>query len=111
MKLQSKMTKEIISHDKNLREKIEFLELEKSHLDDKIFREKELIEEAFSKDLERLIKKTQKENVTALKAKEKHEKEAFDKRLKTIKDIYNKQKDAWVESIFNACIESGGQDE
>lgn len=109
--MQNKLTRDIINHDKNLREKIEFLELEKSHLDDTIFREKELILEAFSEDLKRLITKTKKENADTLKKKEIHEKKVFEQRLSTLNDIFSKEKDAWIESIFNLCISDGGDDE
>ena len=105
--MQNKLTRDIIAHDKKLREKIEFLELEKAHLDDTVFREKELISEVFSKELVRLVKTTKQDNAKALKDKEKHEKEVFKQRLSKLNDIYQKEKDAWIESIFSVCIETG----
>ena len=109
--LQNKLTRDIIVHDKKLREKIEFLELEKAHLDDTVLREKELITEVFSKELEKLVKTTKQDNAKALKNKEKHEKEVFEQRLSRINDIYQKEKDAWIESIFNLCIKAGDEHE
>lgn len=109
--MQNKFTLDIIAHDKKLREKIEFLELEKAHLDDTVFREKELISEVFSIELEKLIKKTKQDNAIALKNKVKHEKEVFEQRLSKINDIYQKEKDAWIESIFTVCIETGDENE
>lgn len=109
--MQNKLTREIILKDKKLREQIEFLELEKAHLDDTVFREKELILEAFEEDLKKLIKTTKQENAKALKEKETHEKTIFEKRLAMINDIYQKEKDAWIESIFRVCIDEGDQSE
>ena len=109
--LQNKFTRNIISKDKNLREQIEFLELEKAHLDDTVFKEKELILQAFEEDLKNLIKKTKQENAKALKEKETLEKTNFEKRLAIMNDIYQKEKDAWIESIFRVCIDSGDSSE
>lgn len=106
--MQNKLTRDIVKHDKKLREKIEFLELEKSHLDDTIFREKELITEAFQSSLEKLLKKTKKENEQLFKEKETTEKKAFEERLTHIKKTYDDNKDAWIESIFSACIDESG---
>lgn len=105
--MQDSITKEIIALDKKLREKIELLELEKQHLDQTIDKETNKLIEKFKIDLSKLIDETNKKNETFFKAKEQSVKRDFEARLKSIQDQYNQHKDAWIESIFNACIDLG----
>jgi len=103
--LQDSITKEIIALDKELREKIELLELEKQHLDQTIDKETTLMIEKYQHELSKLIDETQKKNETFFKEKEQSVKRDFEARLHSIQNKYNQHKDAWIESIFNACIE------
>lgn len=105
--MQDSITKEIIALDKKLREKIELLELEKQHLDQTIDKETKKLIEQFKLELSKLIDETNKTNETFFKVKEQSVKSDFEVRLKSIQNQYNKNKDAWIESIFNACIDLG----
>ena len=105
--MQDSITKEIIALDKKLREKIELLELEKQHLDQTIDKETNKLIEQFKIDLSKLIDETNKKNETFFKVKEQSVKSDFEARLKSIQNQYNQHKDAWIESIFNACIDLG----
>ncbi len=105
--MQDSITKEIIALDKKLREKIELLELEKQHLDQTIDKETNKLIEQFKIDLSKLIDETNKKNETFFKVKEQSVKRDFEARLNSIQNKYNQHKDAWIESIFNACIDLG----
>lgn len=105
--MQDSITKEIIALDKKLREKIELLELEKQHLDQTIDKETKKLIEQFKIDLSKLIDETNKTNETFFKVKEQSVKSDFEARLKSIQNQYDQHKDAWIESIFNACIDLG----
>lgn len=105
--MQDSITKEIIALDKKLREKIELLELEKQHLDQTIDKETKKLIQQFKLELSKLIDETNKTNETFFKVKEQSVKSDFEARLKSIQNQYNKNKDAWIESIFNACIDLG----
>ena len=105
--MQDSITKEIIALDKKLREKIELLELEKQHLDQTIDKETNKLIEQFKIELSKLIDETNKKNETFFKVKELSVKNDFEARLKSIQNQYNQHKDAWIESIFNACIDLG----
>jgi V/A-type H+/Na+-transporting ATPase subunit G/H len=105
--LQDSITKEIIALDKKLREKIELLELEKQHLDQTIDKETNKLIEQFKIELSKLIDETNKKNETFFKVKEQSVKNDFEARLKSIQNQYNQHKDAWIECIFNACIDLG----
>ena len=105
--MQDSITKEIIALDKKLREKIELLELEKQHLDQTIDKETNKLIEQFKIDLFKLIDETNKKSETFFKVKELSVKNDFEARLKSIQNQYNQHKDAWIESIFNACIDLG----
>ncbi len=105
--MQDSITKEIIALDKKLREKIELLELEKQHLDQTIDKETNKLIEQFKIDLFKLIDETNKKSETFFKVKEQSVKSDFEARLKSIQNQYNQHKDAWIESIFNACIDLG----
>ena len=105
--MQDSITKEIIALDKKLREKIELLELEKQHLDKTIDKETNKLIEQFKIELSKLIDETNKKNETFFKVKEQSVKNDFEARLKSIQNQYNQHKDAWIESIFNACIDLG----
>ena len=102
--MQDSITKEIIALDKKLREKIELLELEKQHLDQTIDKETKKLKEAFKAELNKLIDETNQKNETFFKAKEHSVITDFNARLKSIQQQFDQHKDAWIESIFKACI-------
>lgn len=102
--MQDSITKEVIALDKKLREKIELLELEKQHLDQTIEKETKKLIENFQIELKKLIEETNKKNLVFFKEKEQIVKQDFESRLATIRKQFDANKDAWIESIFNACI-------
>ena len=102
--MQDSITKEIIALDKKLREKIELLELEKQHIDQTIDKETKKLNETFKSELEKLIDETSQKNNMIFKAKKHSAKTDFETRLKSIQNLFDQHKDAWIESIFNACI-------
>ncbi len=102
--MQDSITKEIIALDKKLREKIELLELEKQHLDQTIEKETIKLKELFQLEMTKLVEETKKLNDSIYKTKKQQVKKEFEVRLETIQTKFDANKDAWVESIFNACI-------
>lgn len=99
------ITNEIVKLDKTLREEIEILEIEKSHIDQAVKDEKERLIQTFKKELATLIEKTKQDQESMFLSIENEARIAFDKRLEQLKNHYLKNKDAWIEHIFASIIE------
>lgn len=98
--------KDTIMLDKKAREKIKALELEKAGLDARVKEEAKFIEDAFKQSNKKKLAARKKAYQKEIKTREKNELEHFERNLKTMNDQFEKNKEQWIEDIFEACTKA-----
>jgi len=101
--MQHNLVKEIISLDKQARQKIDALKEKKENLGQVIKKEVNEIEHQLTLEIETKIKETKIGFEASINEKEKKELELFQETLKKIKDRYTDNKDLWIKDIYENC--------
>lgn len=102
--MQSAIIKETVAIDKKYREAIEQLESQKEHIDEIVLAERKKIIQNHQKELKATLHQISLNHINQYELKLEKERLLFEETLLNLKSLYENNKNAWIKSIFEACI-------
>jgi V/A-type H+/Na+-transporting ATPase subunit G/H len=102
--VQSAIIKESVATDKKYREAIEKLESQKEHIEDTVLAERKKLIQAHQKELKSTLHEMSLNHIRQYELNLEKERLIFEDTLLHLKTLYKENKNAWIQSIFKACI-------
>lgn len=99
------LIRETIQLDKNAREKVQALNLEKERLETRVKEDEQAIILKHKREIEALINETKQKYEAEIASKNVNERIKFDKMCDEIKQAFEAKEAEWIESIYAFCIE------
>ncbi|HBY65248.1 MAG TPA: hypothetical protein DEG42_02490 [Acholeplasmataceae bacterium] len=96
--------KDTINLDKNAREQVQALKLEKENLGEAIKQESTKLQKQYKEEIKHTLKETKASLEKDVHLKQESELLSYDKTLVDIQKQYEANKDAWIEEIYKECI-------
>ena len=100
----SNLIRDTIQIDKKAREAVQELKTKKENLDVLIKEEEKHLKKAMQKEIKDAVATLKKKYQEEINVKKEHEKIKFDAALKELHDVYQREKDEWVKTIYASCI-------
>ncbi len=100
----SHLIKDTIQIDKKAREAVQELKSKKENLDVLIKEEEKQLKKAMQKEIKDAVAALKKKYQEEIDVKKEQEKIKFDAALKELHDVYEREKDQWIETIYKTCI-------
>jgi len=96
--------KDTINLDKNAREQVQELKLEKENLGEAIKQESTKLQKQYKEEIKHTLKETKASLEKEVHLKQESELLSYEKTLVDIQKQYEANKDAWIEEIYKECI-------
>lgn len=100
----SHLIKDTIQIDKKAREAVQELKTKKDNLDALIKEEEKHLKKAMQKEIKDAVTALKKKYQDEINIKREQEKVKFDVALKELHDVYEREKDQWINTIYEACV-------
>ena len=100
----SNLIRDTIQIDKKAREAVQELKHKKENLDALIKEEEHRLKKAMIKEIKDAVVALKKKYQEEIDVKKEQEKIKFDAALKELHDVYEREKDQWVKTIYESCI-------
>ncbi len=100
----SHLIKDTIQIDKKAREAVQELKSKKDNLDALIKEEEKQLKKAMQKEIKDAVVALKKKYQEEIDVKREQEKIKFDAALKELHDVYEREKDQWIKTIYDTCI-------
>jgi len=101
-----KLIQEIVEADEKARENLQEIKEERAHVSAKVMEMRPVIETRYKKEAEDRIHQHKIKLENDFEKKSLHYSVQYEKSLEKLIDRFNKNKDVWVESIYNNCLNS-----
>ena len=101
-----KLIKELVEADEKAREKLREFKEERAHAAAKIMELRPEIEARFNKEAENKIQQHKVKLENEFEKKSLQYSVQYEKSLEQLVDRFNKNKDTWVKSIYDNCLDS-----
>ena len=99
-----KLIQEIVEADERARENLQVIKEERAHVSAKMMEMRPVIEARFKKEAEGRIHQHKIKLENDFEKKYLQYSVQYEKSLEKLVDRFNKNKDVWVESIYNNCL-------
>jgi V/A-type H+/Na+-transporting ATPase subunit G/H len=96
--------KDTINLDKNAREQVQELKLEKENLGEAIKQESTKLQKQYKEEIKHTLKETKASLEKEVHLKQESELLSYDKTLVDIQKQYEANKEVWIEEIYKECI-------
>jgi V/A-type H+/Na+-transporting ATPase subunit G/H len=96
--------KDTINLDKNAREQVQELKLEKENLGEAIKQESTKLQKQYKEEIKHTLKETKASLEKEVHLKQESELLSYDKTLVDIQKQYEANKEVWIEDIYKECI-------
>lgn len=100
----SNLIKDTIQMDKKARESVEELRLKKENLDHLVKEEEQKLKKEMQVQIKESVKNLEKKYKDEIKIKHDQEKKKFDAALTELVSVFEREKDQWIETIYQSCI-------
>ncbi len=100
----SNLIRDTIQMDKKAREAVEELKLKKDNLDHLVKEEETRLKKEMQHDIKLAVKELEKKYKEDIKVKLDQEKEKFELALNEIVAVFEREKESWIDSIYQSCI-------
>jgi len=101
-----KLIQEIVEADEKARESLQEIKEERAHVSAKVMEMRPVIETRYKKEAEDRILQHKIKLENDFEKKSLQYSVQYEKSLEKLIDRFNKNKDVWVESIYNNCLNS-----
>jgi hypothetical protein len=96
--------KDTINLDKNAREQVQALKLEKENLGETIKQESTKLQKQYKEEIKHTLKETKASLEKEVHLKQESELLSYEKTLVDIQKQYEANKEVWIEEIYKECI-------
>ncbi|MDY0294299.1 MAG: hypothetical protein RBQ71_00655 [Acholeplasmataceae bacterium] len=100
----SNLIRDTIQMDKKARESVEELKIKKDNIDHLIKEEEVKLKKDMQIQIKESVKNLEKKYKDEIKVKLEQEKTKFDAALSELVDVFEREKDQWIETIYQSCI-------
>lgn len=100
----SNLIRDTIQMDKKARESVEELKFKKENLDHLVKEEEQKLKKEMQIHIKESVKNLEKKYQDEIKVKHEQEKMKFDAALTELISVFEREKNQWIETIYQSCI-------
>lgn len=101
--MSSNLIRDIIQMDKKARESVEELKFKKENLDQLVKEEEQKLKKEMKFHIQDNVKNLKNKYIDEIRVKHEQEKKKFDAALNELILVFEREKDQWIEAIYQSC--------
>lgn len=101
--MSSNLIRDTIQMDKKARESVEELKFKKENLDQLVKEEEQKLKKEMKFHIQDNVKNLKNKYIDEIRVKHEQEKKKFDAALNELILVFEREKDQWIEAIYQSC--------